>query len=337
MTQRHWIKGALIGLPAGLVVLGVIWMWYLIENPEDPVVREPARRVTLPPVEAADVERYVRALSEDIGPRHADLPGSVRIAVNYLESTLGPRNIGCVVQRQPLGAEGSETGVWENVVVEIAGRGRAEEIVVVGAHYDTAPGSPGANCDGTGVAAVLCLARVWVGALPQRTLRLVLFGNGASGDPQRSGAAVYAANCRQKEERIACVLLLSGLGAVSEGGPATWPENLKPYLPETAEALVFGGASGAGDLVNLAADAFDEAGEIAAQRLVADEAPDLLGSAELAAWGSAEYPALVVTDMAQFRAGFCGTAQDLPHTVDFSRVTEVVRALDAVVRRLVDP
>ncbi len=337
MAQRHWIQGSLLGLPIGLAVLGVLWMWHLIENPEEPVVRQPVRRLTLPPVEAADVERYVRALSEDIGPRCATLPGSIRVTVNYLESTLGPRNIGCAVERQPFGAEGSEPAIWENVVVEIPGREQAEGIIVVGAHYDTAPESPGANCDGTGVAAVLCLARTWVGALPQRTLRLVLFGNGAGGDPQRSGAAAYAASCRQRGDRIAGVLLLSGLGSVVEDIHVPWPEDLKPYLPETPEVLVFGGESGAGDLVNLAAGAFDEAVGIVSQRLVAEEAPELLGSVELSAWTSAGYPALVATDLARYRPGFCGTAQDLPRAVDFSRVTEVIRGLDAVVKRLVDP
>jgi len=47
------------------------------------------------------------------------------------------------------------------------------EAVVVGAHYDTVPGSPGANDDATGVAMVLALSR-WLSDVPCRELDVIL-------------------------------------------------------------------------------------------------------------------------------------------------------------------
>ena len=76
-----------------------------------------------------------------------------------------------------------------NLEVEIPGRTCPEEIVVIGAHYDSVPGCPAANDNGSGVAALLALARAFAGRRaradhPLRRLRqrraaiLPQFGNG---------------------------------------------------------------------------------------------------------------------------------------------------------------
>ena len=64
-----------------------------------------------------------------------------------------------------------------NLEVEIPGTARPEEIVVVGAHYDTVPGTPGANDNASGVAATLALARRFAKRKIGRTLRFVAFAN----------------------------------------------------------------------------------------------------------------------------------------------------------------
>jgi hypothetical protein len=61
--------------------------------------------------------------------------------------------------------------------VEIKGNQKPDKIVIVGAHYDSVVGSPGANDNGTGAAAVLALARAFAGEKTARTLRFVEFVN----------------------------------------------------------------------------------------------------------------------------------------------------------------
>jgi hypothetical protein len=314
-------------------------MWYLIQNPEDTAGRRASRTVGQPPAEIADIERYVRALSEDIGPRHSGLPESIRITVNYLESTLGPRNIGCTVVRQGFGGGTDAAGdaVWENVVAEVPGTLREAEVVVVGAHYDTLEGSPGANCDATGVAAVLALARAFAGTAPQRTLRFLLFGNGAGQSLGVSGAAAYAAECKQRGDRIMGVVLVGGIGSPLAEGAPVWPPELAPFLPQSADVLVLAGERNAADCLNVAADGFDSASEIASQRLVVDGIATILGSKDLEPWGAAGFPAFLATDLAAFRPGYCGSAQDVASEVDFARVTDVIRGLEIAVRRLINP
>ncbi|PYL52686.1 MAG: hypothetical protein DMF33_06535, partial [Verrucomicrobia bacterium] len=72
--------------------------------------------------------------------------------------------------------------------------------LAIGAHYDSVFGSPGANDNGTGVAATLALARRFVGRTPQHTMRFVAFVNEEppyflSGE---MGSFIYAGRCRAR-------------------------------------------------------------------------------------------------------------------------------------------
>src|SRR5437762_11254909 len=77
-------------------------------------------------------------------------------------------------------------------------------IVIIGAHYDSVFGSPGANDNGTGVAATLALARRFATSEPKHTLRFVAFVNEEppyflSGE---MGSLVYAGRCKAHGDKI---------------------------------------------------------------------------------------------------------------------------------------
>ena len=77
---------------------------------------------------------------------------------------------GYPVSTQPYEVEGVSC---ENLEVNRGGRGRPGEIILIGAHYDSVRGSPGANDNASGVAALLELSRLFAGheARPHRALR----------------------------------------------------------------------------------------------------------------------------------------------------------------------
>ncbi len=80
-----------------------------------------------------------------------------------------------------------------NVVATKRGTARPDEIIVVGAHYDSVPNSPGANDNASGVAATLEAARVLAGAPTPRTVQFVLF---AAEELGLLGSAAFAAERR---------------------------------------------------------------------------------------------------------------------------------------------
>jgi acetylornithine deacetylase/succinyl-diaminopimelate desuccinylase-like protein len=83
-------------------------------------------------------------------------------------------------------------------------------VIVVGAHYDTVPGSPGANDNATGVAAVLALARRFAGRPRPRTIRFVAFVNEEPPwfQTEAMGSVVYATQARRRGDRISAMLSL---------------------------------------------------------------------------------------------------------------------------------
>ena len=89
-----------------------------------------------------------------------------------------------------------------NLAVERAGREPAGGIPLIGAHYDSVRGCPAANDNGSGVAALLELARRFTEIEPACTVRFVAFANE---EPpffmtRQQGSMVYARAARQRGE-----------------------------------------------------------------------------------------------------------------------------------------
>src|SRR5256712_2684136 len=87
-----------------------------------------------------DLETHVRTLAGTIGERHYARPQALARAVAYLQDELA--RLGYEVTAQPLAA-GGQTRHQPEVV--LPGGSRADEIVVVGGHYDPVEGAPGAD------------------------------------------------------------------------------------------------------------------------------------------------------------------------------------------------
>ena len=123
-------------------------------------IRLDAAALNRRPVSRDDLGKSLEILATRIGERHLGKPESLESAAVWIESSLGGANLGYVVERHPYEVEGKTV---RNLVAELPGRERRDEIVVVGAHYDTVPGSQGANDNGSGIAALISLARAFAG------------------------------------------------------------------------------------------------------------------------------------------------------------------------------
>lgn len=124
-----------------------------------------------------------------------------------------------------------ETTVF-NIIAERKGTNQEEGIIVVGAHYDTMayskdwtgvdtnqfapkrPGTPGANDNASGVAAMLEIARSLNSLVPKRTIRFVAFANEEPPFFQKQdamGSWRYAQLCSNRHERILMMVSLDAL------------------------------------------------------------------------------------------------------------------------------
>lgn len=127
----------------------------------------------------------VEHLSKTIGERHADSAWQLSDAADYIASSL--EEMGLSVERTGY-ASGDVAA--QNLSATIQGGMRGDEVLVIGAHYDSPVGSSGANAGASGTAAVLALARLMKGARIERALRFVFFAMGESphGDGEGRGA-----------------------------------------------------------------------------------------------------------------------------------------------------
>jgi hypothetical protein len=305
------------------------------------MIRMPGRSHTgaLPPLSDEEralrdrLARHVQALAGDIGERNVWRLDRLRAASGYVQD--GFREHGYEVEVQAFDAMGRTV---ENVAAERRGERRPDEIVVVGAHYDSVAGSPGANDNATGVAALLELARASATRTPARTVRFVAFTNEEPPFFQTDdmGSLHYARRAKARGERIVAMLSIETIGAYSdEPGSQQYPLPFFGALyPDTANFITFVGNVGSRHLVRRAIGAFRADTAFPSQgAAVPGWIPGIGWSDHWAFWQQG-YPAIMVTDTALFRYGPYHTMGDVPSQVDYDRMTRVVAGLAAVVDEL---
>jgi Zn-dependent M28 family amino/carboxypeptidase len=224
-----------------------------------------------------------------------------------------------------------------NLEIEILGRTRPEEIVIIGAHYDSVPGSPAANDNGSGVAAILCLAQRFAEKATNRTLRFVAFVNEEPPyfQTRQMGSWVYARRCRQQGEAVTAMLSLETIGYYSDSpNSQKYPLPFGLLYPSTGDFIAFVGNTASGDLVRRVVRTFRDSEQFPSEGAALPEWIPGVGFSDHWSFWQEGYSALMVTDTAMFRYPYYHTSQDTADKVDFQKTARVVRGLEAVIADL---
>jgi Zn-dependent M28 family amino/carboxypeptidase len=279
-----------------------------------------------------NLERHVAALAGRIGERNVWRPGALAAAATYIRETL--EAAGYAVGVQPFASRGLTVANLEAV---LPGHGKAEEILVVGAHYDSVPGSPGANDNASGVAALLELARLMAGATLPRSVRFVAFVNEEApffyGDEM--GSTVYAARARAQGERIEAMLSLETIGYyTNEPSSQRYPFPFGLFYPDTGNFIGFVGNLSSRGLVRRALGAFRAATAFPSEGVAAPGWMKGVHWSDHWSFWQAGYPALMVTDTALYRYPHYHAAGDTPQRLDYAGLARVTGGLVAVIAAL---
>jgi Zn-dependent M28 family amino/carboxypeptidase len=274
----------------------------------------------------ARLEGHVRTLAGTIGERHLGRPRALRDAADYVERTLAAA--GLSVSSQEFRAAGHDV---RNLDVEL-GTG-AGPLVVVGAHYDTVPGSPGADDNASGVAAVLEIACLLAEGGPSRRVRCAFFANEEppwfqTGD---MGSLHYARRAREKGEEVAAMLSLESIGYYVEGaGTQRYPFPLGLAYPDTGNFLGLVSDRRCRALLHQVQQSFQAhtTFPVVAAALPA-WVPGVAWSDQWAFWQHG-FPAIMVTDTAPFRHPDYHAEADTPERLDYRALATVTGALTAV-------
>lgn len=280
----------------------------------------------------ANLRSHVFKIAGEIGARGVAFPAGLEAARDYLEETLTAS--GYAVAHQTFETRGVDC---HNLEVEIPGTDKADEIVVVGAHYDSVGASPAANDNATGAAAVLELARLFAGRKTARTLRFVLFPNEEPPFFQTSdmGSRVYARRCRRRLENVVAMLSLETMGYYDdEEGSQKYPFFFGWFYPSKADFIAFVGNLSSRGLVRRAVGSFRRHTKFPSEGGALPAFIYGVGWSDHWSFWQEGYSAIMVTDTAPFRYPYYHTLQDTPEKVDYARLARVVAGLERVIAEL---
>jgi hypothetical protein len=290
----------------------------------------------LTPAEASvadELRRHVEQLSVDIGPRSATVGDSLKRAEAYLQGELAAVGKGAL-RREPIpGVPGNAA----NLVLDLPGK-QAGPWLVLGAHYDTAPGGTrGANDNGSGTAAALVLAKrlaVTESALP---IRIVLFANEEMPyfETDGMGSLVHARGCRARGEELRAMFSLETMGYFSdEPGSQKYPAPLDHVYPDRGNFIAFVGNIASRSLVRDSIERFRRHASVPSEGGALPSGLPGVGWSDHWAFWQQGYQAVMVTDTALFRDPTYHRPSDVAGNLDFERLARVVVGLQQVVTEL---
>lgn len=307
------------------VLLATAYVW-IVSMPGDSAARpmEPGT------IDASGLRRHVHTLALAIGERHVEEMAKLDRAADYIVEQF--KQIGLPVNTHVYTAYGKQ---FRNVVAELSGN--TAEIIVIGAHYDSVPGSPAANDNASGVAALLELAALNADQRFRRTIRFVAFANEElpHGETDAMGSLAYAGRAKQTGEKVRAMISLETIGYYTDAPKSQkYPVPLSWLYPDTGNFVAFVGNLRSRRLVRAAIKSFRRHATIASEGIAAPELlPDIRRSDHASFWRH-DYPAIMVTDTAPFRYPYYHTAQDTPDKIDFNRLAQVTVGLNHVIRDL---
>ncbi|SFM16621.1 M28 family peptidase [Nitrosomonas communis] len=277
------------------------------------------------------LREIIKELATDIGERNLYQYHNLKVAASFIESFF--QTHGYTVSRQVYEAKNKE---FSNLETQIVGTDRPHEIIILGAHYDTHRRSPGANDNGSAIAAMLELARAYRGKTFSRTLRFVAFTNEESPFTRKSdmGSRVYARQCREQNEKIVAMICLETIGFYSERKGSQRLSLMGMMLPRRGNFIALVGNRSSRKLLSDMDNLFHDHSNIPCKALtLPTNFPGAWSSDHWSFWKEG-YPAIMVTDTAPLRYRQYHTPEDTPEIINYEVLTKVVDGLEQVIERL---
>jgi Zn-dependent M28 family amino/carboxypeptidase len=281
--------------------------------------------------DARRLERDVRAIVADFGPRDHAHPDNLERVAAYIEATM--RGAGARVDAQPYAVAGR---TYRNVVASFGPAGG--ERLVVGAHYDTFAGLPGADDNASGVAGLMELARLLSGMPIRMRVDLVAF---TLEEPPHfrgefMGSAVHARSLRSEGVALRGMIALEMIGYFSDAPDSQrYPiSSLSWIYPSRGNFIGVVGNFASTMLGRKVASAMRAATPLGVEVLAAPASLTGVDFSDHASYWDAGYHAVMITDTAFFRNPHYHTATDTPDRLDYARMAQVVQGLRAAVLAL---
>jgi len=206
-----------------------------------------------------------------------------------------------------------------------------ESSILVGAHYDTVPGSPGADDNASGVAVLIELAAM---KLP---VRFVAFANE---EPpyfygHEMGSWAWAKRARERGETVRAMYSLEMLGYYRDApGSQSYPPPLGLFYPDRADFIAFVGDLGARTLVRQSISLFRKHAQFPSEGVAAPAFIPGVTWSDHWSFRQHGFPAMMITDTAFNRYPHYHLPSDTPDKLDYERMARVTLGLASMLKDL---
>ena len=278
------------------------------------------------------LKAHIGVLAGEIGPRNVFSPYKLNAAADYIREFW--EKTGYEVSAQTFSVQNV---ACRNLAIEIPGRSRPDEIGVVGAHYDSISWAPGANDNGSAVAALLELSRLFRSASPARTLRFVAFTNE---EPPffktgSMGSLVYAKAARKENENIVAMVCLETIGYYRhEPKTQKYPFPFSFFYPDTGNFIAVVGNLRSKPLVKTFSRHFMEASDFPVECVATFGFLTGIDWSDQWSFWKCGYPAVMITDTALFRYPYYHSSEDTPDKIDNHSLARVTHGVHGALTRM---
>jgi len=273
------------------------------------------------------LQAHVQTLAGDIGERNMRHLPALNDAARYIQEQWNQQ--GYDVKRLTYRISGVS---YRNLEVTREGDGRRREIMLVGAHYDSVIGSPGANDNASGVAALLEISREFAAIAPAMTLRFVAFVNE---EPpffmnEQQGSMVYAKQARDLGDDIRLMASLETIGWYSnQPGSQHYPPLFNLLYPDRGNFIGMVSDFRSRTAMRRLARAFRAHSDFPLQTVATFRfIPGVSWSDHRSFWNYG-YRAMMITDTAPYRYPHYHAASDTPDKIAYPELSSVTHGLFA--------
>lgn len=212
---------------------------------------------------------------------------------------------------------------YKNIVGEKKGRTSPNRVIILGAHYDTFPGSPGADDNASAIAVLLEVARK-IQAVPlEGTVRFIAF---SLEEYNFVGSTHYVENLKKRGEKILGMISLEMVGFT--GQRQDYPPYLDPkYYPNVGDFIAIIGNEGSKELLEKVCRSFKtHIPRLPLESLVVPgkgEGMEEVRLSDHSPFWDEGFPALMVTDTSFLRNPNYHLPSDSMETLDFEFMRKV--------------
>jgi Zn-dependent M28 family amino/carboxypeptidase len=279
------------------------------------------------------IKEHVRMLSGEIGEHNVFNSDALQEAEKYIEGEW--RAQGYEVKKYAYDVQGVRCS---NLEVSSTGVKKPDEIILIGAHYDTVYGSPGANDNSSGVASMLELSRRFSNLDVDRTVRFVAFVNEEPPfyGTNKMGSMVYAKMAAKRKDNIIGVIVLETIGYYTDKlNSQHYPLFLKNFYPKEGSFAAFVSNIKSRKWLKKVVSEFKNCSTFPAEYLsiFTPIAPGASWSDHSSFW-AVGYKALMVTDTAFYRYPYYHTSSDIPEKLNYEALTHITEGLGKTIQSL---